>query len=84
MATSMLPSKFEGDDIVEWLREFDACALANNWKDEEKSRNYQRFYEDMQKHTFTRSLLTKEKHMTRQQKSLKTLSVQQLRWKIIT
>ena len=36
MATSILPSKFDGDDIVEWLREFDACALANNWKDEDK------------------------------------------------
>ena len=36
MATSILPSKFDGDDIVEWLREFDACALANNLKDEDK------------------------------------------------
>ena len=36
MASCILPSKFDGDDIVEWLREFDACALANNWKDEEK------------------------------------------------
>ena len=37
MATaSILPSKFDGDDIVVWLREFDACALANRWKDEDK------------------------------------------------
>jgi hypothetical protein len=36
MATSILPSKFDGDDIVVWLREFDACALANGWKDEDK------------------------------------------------
>ncbi|CAB4038702.1 Hypothetical predicted protein, partial [Paramuricea clavata] len=36
MASSILPSKFDGDDIVAWLREFDACALANGWKDEDK------------------------------------------------
>ncbi|XP_028407562.1 uncharacterized protein LOC114530181 [Dendronephthya gigantea] len=36
MATNILPAKFEGDDIVAWLREFDACALANGWKDEDK------------------------------------------------
>lgn len=36
MATSILPSKFDGDDIVAWLREFDACALANGWKDDDK------------------------------------------------
>ncbi len=31
-----LPSKFDGDYIVVWLREFDACALANGCKDEDK------------------------------------------------
>ena len=36
MASSILPSKFDGDDIVAWPREFDACALTNGWKDEEK------------------------------------------------
>ena len=37
MATaSILPSKFDVDDIVVWLREFDACALANGWKAEDK------------------------------------------------
>ncbi|CAB4029750.1 Hypothetical predicted protein [Paramuricea clavata] len=36
MASSILPSKFDGDDIVAWLREFDACALANGWKDKDK------------------------------------------------
>ncbi len=36
MATSILSSKFDGDDIVVWLREFDACAFANGWKDEDK------------------------------------------------
>ena len=36
MATNILPAKFDGDDIVAWLREFDACALANGWKDEDK------------------------------------------------
>lgn len=36
MASSILPTKFDGDDVVAWLREFDACALANGWKDEEK------------------------------------------------
>lgn len=35
MAT-ILPSKFDGDDIAAWLREFDACALANGWEDEQK------------------------------------------------
>jgi hypothetical protein len=30
------PIKFDGDDIVAWPREFDACALANGWKDEDK------------------------------------------------
>ena len=34
--TTILPTKFEGDDVVAWLREFDACALANGWKDEDK------------------------------------------------
>ena len=33
---AILPTKFEGDDVVAWLREFDACALANGWKDEDK------------------------------------------------
>jgi hypothetical protein len=36
MASSILPSKFDGDDIVAWPSEFDACALANGWKDEDK------------------------------------------------
>jgi hypothetical protein len=36
MASSILRSKFDGDDIVAWPREFDACALANGWKDEDK------------------------------------------------
>ena len=37
MATNILPTKFDGDDdIVGWLREFDACALANGWKAEDK------------------------------------------------
>jgi hypothetical protein len=36
MASSILPSKFDGDDIVAWPREFGACALANGWKDEDK------------------------------------------------
>ena len=34
--TTILPTKFEGDDVVAWLREFDECALANGWKDEDK------------------------------------------------
>lgn len=29
MATSILPTKFDGDDFVAWLRKFDACTLAN-------------------------------------------------------
>lgn len=33
---AILPTKFEGDDVVAWLREFDACALANGWKDEDR------------------------------------------------
>ena len=36
MATSILPRKFDGDDVVTWLREIDAWALANGWKDEDK------------------------------------------------
>ncbi len=36
MATSILPPKFDRGDIVVWLGEFDACALANGWKDEDK------------------------------------------------
>jgi hypothetical protein len=49
MASSILPSKFDGDDIVAWQREFDACALANGWNSLGKTRtnlrNCQRFYE---------------------------------------
>jgi hypothetical protein len=36
MASSIVPSKFDGDDIVAWPKEFDACALGNGWKDEDK------------------------------------------------
>ena len=32
----MLPTKFECDDVVAWLPEFDAYALANGWNDEHK------------------------------------------------
>ena len=35
--TSILPGKFDGSsDLATWLREFDACSLANDWKEEEK------------------------------------------------
>ena len=37
MTTSILPLKFDGSsDFVTWLHEFDACLLANNWKEEDK------------------------------------------------
>ncbi|CAB3987391.1 ac transposable element-derived 4 [Paramuricea clavata] len=31
MTTSILPSKFERGDLTTWLREYDACAEANEW-----------------------------------------------------
>ena len=35
--TSILPGKYDGSsDLATWLREFDACSLANDWKEEEK------------------------------------------------
>ena len=35
--TSILPGKFDGSsDLATWLREFDACSLANDWKEEEE------------------------------------------------
>ena len=35
--TSILPGKFDGSSVLAtWLREFDACSLANDWKEEEK------------------------------------------------
>ena len=35
--TSILPGKFDGSsDLATWLREFDACSLANDWKEEDK------------------------------------------------
>lgn len=37
MSSSILPGKFDGSsDVATWLREFDACSLANDWKDEDK------------------------------------------------
>jgi hypothetical protein len=34
---SILPEKFDGSsDLATWLREFDACSLANDWKEEDK------------------------------------------------
>ena len=43
MATSILPIKFDEDDVVTWLREFDACTLANGWKDEDKIQKFSAF-----------------------------------------
>ncbi|KAK3751298.1 hypothetical protein QZH41_012203 [Actinostola sp. cb2023] len=43
MSTATLPGKFEGGDVVTWLREFDACAEANNWKAEDKIKNLPAF-----------------------------------------
>ena len=35
--TSIFPGKFDGSsDLATWLREFDACSLANDWKEEDK------------------------------------------------
>ena len=35
--TSILPGKFDGSsDLAMWLREFDSCSLANDWKEEDK------------------------------------------------
>ena len=34
--TTILPTKCDGEDIVAWFREFDACSQANGWKDENK------------------------------------------------
>ena len=33
MATSLsvCPEKFDGDDFVRWLRDFECCANANGW-----------------------------------------------------
>ncbi len=84
MATSILPSKFDGDDIVEWLREFDACALANNWKDEDKIKKLPAFLRGRAETHFYATLPVKEKHMMRQQRNLRKLSVQQLRGKTTT
>ena len=36
MSTAILPGKFDGGDIITWLREFDACAEANGWNAEAK------------------------------------------------
>ena len=37
MTSSILPGKFDGSsDLATWLREFDACSLANDWKEEDK------------------------------------------------
>ena len=41
--SSIFPSKFDGDDIVAWPREFDACALANGWKDDDKMKKLPAF-----------------------------------------
>ena len=30
--TAILPGKFNGGDLIAWLREFDACCAANGWK----------------------------------------------------
>ena len=44
---SILPSKFDGSsDLATWLREFDACSLANDWKGEDNSRNCPRSFVD--------------------------------------
>ena len=34
---SILPGNFDGSsDLATWLRKFDACPLANDWKGEDK------------------------------------------------
>ena len=33
--TAILPGKFDGGDLIAWLREFDACCAANGWKSSE-------------------------------------------------
>jgi hypothetical protein len=54
-ASSILPSKFEGDDIVTWLREFDVCALANGWKDKDKIKKLSAFSMRTRSYTFLRN-----------------------------
>eukprot|EP00794_Sanderia_malayensis_P019333 gene19333-biopygen16220 len=36
MSVSIIPEKFESGDFVAWLRNFECCASANGWKDEDK------------------------------------------------
>ena len=36
MATSILPEKFDSGDFPTWLRQFNCCASANGWTDEQK------------------------------------------------
>ena len=43
--TSILPGKFDGSsDLATWLREFDACSLANDWKEEDKIKKLPAFF----------------------------------------
>ena len=45
MATSLsvLPDKFEHGDFISWLRNFDVCATANGWSEEDKLRKLPAF-----------------------------------------
>ena len=49
--TSILPGKFDGSsDLATWLREFDRCSLANNWKEQDKVKKLPAVYKwDLEK-----------------------------------
>ena len=42
-SASIVPDKFDSGDFIGWLRDFNCCATANNWKDDDKLRKLPAF-----------------------------------------
>ena len=67
--TSILPRKFDSSsDLATWLREFDACLLANDWKEEEKIKKLPAFLRGPAASLSTRYLQTTERPIKMQSK----------------